>query len=174
MNLDELIADAHRRKGLKSPKRSKRVDTKSDYHRTKEELRALALERCIPVSIHLRMIRQTCTCGEVYQSVNTTPLIKRVSPSLTHFEAHEDITPFDMLPRYLEIAETELPYCQACFNPEETTVIPVPIKEEPKPKGNALDVFLNKVPPNADEIGLPNPVARPESPSESPDVEAQA
>ena len=59
MNLDELIADARKRKGTKVPKRSAKGNTWSGIGRqTKEELRKIRLDNCVPVSIHLRTTTQ--------------------------------------------------------------------------------------------------------------------
>lgn len=118
MNLDELIADAKRRKGLKSPKRSRKSDTGEDsFKRTKEYLRQLKLEACIPESIHLRVTHQTCECGAVRECVNQLPLVKKVSPSLVHYEAYEKIhgEGLNTLPRFIDVTKVDVPYCEDCF-----------------------------------------------------------
>ena len=118
MNLDELIADAKRRKGLKSPKRSRKSATGEDaFKQTKEYFRQLKLEACIPESIHLRVTHQTCECGAVRECVNQVPLVKKVSPSLVHFEAHEHIhgEEYDSLPRFIDVIKVDVPYCEDCF-----------------------------------------------------------
>ena len=118
MNLDELIADAKRRKGLKRSKRSRKSDTGEDaFKRTKEYLRQLKLEACVPVSVHLRVTHQTCECGAVRECVNQVPLVKKVSVSLTHFEAHEIIhdAEYGSLPRFIDVVKVDVPYCEDCF-----------------------------------------------------------
>ena len=116
MNLDELIADARRRKGVKAPKRSaKRAAPADDYHRTKEELRAMRLEACVPTSIHLRTTTQHCQCGEVYHSMNNVPLVLRTSTTLNHYEPHEDLKDFDALPRFIETISINISHCDSCF-----------------------------------------------------------
>lgn len=117
MGLDALIADAKRRKGLKSPKRSKKADTGEDaFKRTKEYLRQLKLEACIPESVHLKVTHQTCACGQEYQCINQWPLVKKVSKSLTHFEAYEDIQEFSGLPRFTDVQQIKVPFCEVCFD----------------------------------------------------------
>lgn len=113
MNLLELVADANRRAKLK-PSKKRKVAT-DEFTRTKEELRKYRLEQCIPESIHLRIIRQTCNCGNELTAINTGPLVKKISPSITHFEYHEDISKFNGLPRYVEVLRITVPYCEECF-----------------------------------------------------------
>lgn len=115
MGLDALIADAKRRKGLKSPKRSKSASADTTFKQTKEYLRQLKLEACIPESVHLRVTHQTCACGEEYQCINQWPLVKKVSTSLTHFEAYEDILKFSGLPRFTDVQQIKIPFCEVCF-----------------------------------------------------------
>ncbi len=136
MNLADLVADAKRRAKLK-PKAKRKV-TSDDYTRTKEELRKFRLEECIPESIHLRIIRQTCICGTKLTAINTGPLVKKVSRSLTHFEYHEDISKFNGLPRYVEILHINVPYCENCFTEmldDDAIYVEVPSAEtESKPE----------------------------------------
>jgi hypothetical protein len=122
MNLDLFIASAVER--VKHAKRAKRKVVKDDsvtaYHKTREELRAMKLAACVPVSVHLRITQQTCECGEVYNAVNSWPLIKRVSPILTHFEAVKSqdpnaLTEYNHLPRIIETRELSIPWCETCF-----------------------------------------------------------
>jgi hypothetical protein len=120
MSLEALIADAKKR--AKAPKKAprSRSNAADAYYRTKEELLAMKLEACVPVSVHLRVTYQACECGAALQSVNTWPLVKRVSPSLTHFEAVESQNPGDLskyndLPRFLEVRKVDVPWCEDCF-----------------------------------------------------------
>jgi len=123
MSLDAFIADAKlRAKSPKAPKRGQRVrpDGGEAYRRTKEELLQMKLEACVPVSVHLRTTYQTCKCGSTFESVNSWPLVKRVSPSLTHFEAVKDQDPrtlsqYNTLPRFIENRSVEVPWCPDCF-----------------------------------------------------------
>lgn len=120
MSLEALIADAKKRANApkKAPRsRAKAVDA---YYKTKEELLAMKLEACVPVSVHLRVTYQTCECGSKFESVNTWPLVKRVSPSLTHFEAVESQDPgtlekYNHLPRFIETRKVYVPWCEDCF-----------------------------------------------------------
>jgi len=116
MNLDDLIADAMKRKKEK-PKRASRAKPDDAYRATKEELRKLQLDQCVPVSIHLKMTEQICECGESFCSVNCTPLVKCVSKTVTHYRPQEVIhgPEYDMLPRYIHMKRVEIPYCETCF-----------------------------------------------------------
>ena len=112
-SLEGLIADAIKRKAVKAPKRA--AQTKAETKRTAEEMRFATLERCIPESIHLRTISQTCKCGITYQSVNTVPLVKCVGVNVTHFRPEEDLTKYAHLPMYIEPTTIEIPYCGVCL-----------------------------------------------------------
>ncbi len=115
MGLEALIADAKRRKGLKRPKRSKAETGDDQFKRTKEYLRQLKLDACIPESVHLKATHQTCACGEEYQCINQWPLVKKVSKTLTHFEAYENINEFSGLPRFTDVIQVKIPFCEVCF-----------------------------------------------------------
>ena len=115
MNLQELIADSKLRAGQKKPRRTR--PEKDSFALTKEELRKLKLEQCVPQSIHLRLVQQICECGNKMTVINQGPLVKKVSPSLTHFEYHEDIHKDDYaaLPRFIEVSQMDVMYCEDCF-----------------------------------------------------------
>lgn len=117
VNLAELLADAKKLKpkGKKKIVAKSAADTEEAYRRTKEELRNLALARCIPESIHLRVTHQTCNCGKTYEAVNLIPLVKCVSPSLTHYQPEESLKEFPGLPYFIEITQVSIPYCIACI-----------------------------------------------------------
>lgn len=136
MNLDELIADARKRKGTKTPKRSTKGNTGSGIVRqTKEELRKIRLDNCVPVSIHLRTTTQYCECGETWHSVNTVPLVKRVGTNLTHFEPHDDLSEFNDLPRIVEEFSVAIPYCDTCLaNAQHIAMVPAYPPEPTKVK----------------------------------------
>jgi len=128
MNLDDLIADAIKRKGVKAPKRA--AATKAAVKKTAEELRFATLDRCVPESIHLRTISQTCVCGATYESVNTVPLVKCVGVNVTHFRPEEDLTEYADLPIFIEPTVIEIPYCGACLIPMGATLMePVPAED---------------------------------------------
>ena len=127
INLDELIADARRRKGVKAPKRSaKRATPTDDFRQTKEELRAMRLAACVPQSVHLRTTTQYCDCGEVYHSMNNVPLVKRIGSNLEHYEPHEDLADFIELPRFVENRIVKIPYCDSCLTNATIVVEVVP------------------------------------------------
>ena len=120
MNLDDLVKDAVKRKGEKkrSPRRSSRPEPTADYQRTKEELRQLMLDACVPTSVHLMITEQRCECGEVYQSVNALPLVKCVGEKLTHFkgvESYRSMQEYDHLPKVIDRKVVDIPYCETCF-----------------------------------------------------------
>jgi len=130
MSLDAFIADAVRRAELKKLKpRAKAVPKDDAYRRTKEELRKMQLDACIPKSIHLRITYQDCECGASYESVNQTPLVLCVGKNLKHYEPHEAIhgDEYAPLPRYMEIRHVNIPYCPDCFANAHT----VEVKDEP-------------------------------------------
>ena len=114
MNLTDLIADALKRSKT-TPKKAKRGKVKDLIKRTKEELRELLLERCVPESIHLRVIRQTCKCGAEFSSINTVPLVKCVGPTLTHYRPEENLAKYDTLPYFIEPIKVDIPYCTECL-----------------------------------------------------------
>lgn len=122
MNLDALIADAKKlsKKKPASKRRTSREAPGADFYRTKEELRQMQLDACVPISVHLRVNYQTCECGNKLQAVNTYPLVKRVSPRLTWFEAVKSEDPgtlsqYNHLPRFIEVRRVEVPWCEDCF-----------------------------------------------------------
>lgn len=128
MNLDELIADSVKRAGVKAPRKA--AQTKAAVKKTAEELRFAILERCVPESIHLRTISQTCQCGATYESVNTVPLVKCVGNNVTHFRPEEDLTKYAELPIFIEPTVIEIPYCGACLIPMGATLMePVPAED---------------------------------------------
>lgn len=135
MNLDTLIAEAKAR--AKAPKKAKGARVRPEggdaYQRTKAELLQMKLDACVPISVHLRLTTQTCECGEVMNSVNTWPLVKRTSPSLTHFEAIDTQDPnalskYNHLPRFIEVAEVIVPWCETCF--ANATYVEAPTHEK--------------------------------------------
>ena len=80
----------------------------------------MKLDQCVAVSVHLRTTTQTCECGSVFQSVNCYPLVKKVSPTLTHFEAVKSQDPgalskYNALPRIHEVRSVDIPWCEDCF-----------------------------------------------------------
>lgn len=122
MSLEALIADAKRI--AKQPKKARGARVRPEggeaFRRTKEELLAMKLEACVPTSVHLRMTTQTCECGEVMNSINNWPLVKRVSSALTHYEAIDTQDPtalskYDDLPRFIECRNINIPWCESCF-----------------------------------------------------------
>ncbi len=113
MNLEDLIADAVKRKAIKPPRKA--AETKAALKKTREELRTITLERCIPESVHLRTTAQTCQCGATYECINYVPLVKCVSPNITHFRPEEDLTDYSELPIFIETQLVTLPYCAACL-----------------------------------------------------------
>lgn len=126
--LDDFVAGALKRAAdLKSAKR-KSGKTKADdaYTRTKAELRAMQLEACVPMSIHLRMTTQTCNCGEVYDSINSVPLAKCVSTRLTHFRPEPDLEPYKELPWFTEVYNVDIPYCHACYEAQDIVIVEEP------------------------------------------------
>lgn len=131
MSLDALIADAKARaKVAKKTKAKARRELPGEaFHRTVEELRQMKLDACVPVSVHLRMTIQTCECGEVFNSINSWPLVMRKSPTLTHFEAVKSddpnaLAPYNALPRFLEIKRVDIPWCETCFANATTVEVP--------------------------------------------------
>ena len=128
MNLQELIADAVKRKGMKSPRRSDSKKTEDSYKNTKEQLRILALERCIPESIHLRITHQTCKCGVEYKAINSVPLVKCVGKNLTHYRPEENLEVYHRLPYFIETLEVAIPYCPECL-PNVTHIEATPSKD---------------------------------------------
>lgn len=127
-SLDELIADAVRRKGMKTPRRSGAKKPEDSFKNTKEQLRIMALERCIPESIHLRITHQTCKCGTEYEAVNSVPLVKCVSKNLTHFRPEEDLEVYHRLPYFIETLQVDIPYCPKCL-PDVTHIEATPSKD---------------------------------------------
>jgi len=127
MNLDDLIADAVKRKEVKAPKRA--AKTKAAIKRTAEEMRFATLERCIPESVHLHTTNQLCKCGARYEAVNNIPLVKCVGISVTHFRPEEDLTDFSKLPIFVETRLVEIPYCAACLT--GATFITLEPEDEP-------------------------------------------
>ncbi len=113
MNLEDLIADAVKRKGVKAPQRA--AQNKAAVKKTAEEMRFATLERCIPESVHLRTTTQTCKCGAVYEAVNSVPLVKCVGVNVTHFRPEEDLTEYNELPMFIETRLVNIPYCTACL-----------------------------------------------------------
>ena len=127
MDFDTLVAEAVKLKGAKkkAPRRSSRPTQGDAYRQTKEELRKLQLERCVPESVHLRLTDQECECGEHMQSVNTVPLVKCVGPTLTHFRgvnSFAEMAEYNDLPRVIEITKIHVPYCETCFANASVTV----------------------------------------------------
>lgn len=121
MSLEALIADAKRlsKKTVKRTRTSREAPGEA-FYRTKEELRQMKLDACAPVSVHLRVTYQKCECGAALQSVNTYPLVKRVSPILTWFEAIKSQDPgtlsqYNELPRFIETRYVDVPWCEDCF-----------------------------------------------------------
>ena len=122
MNLQELIADAKRRQEAKKTRapRPKKKDGEDAVAQTKEYLRQLKLDACVPVSVHLRVTHQTCECGAHHESVNNYPLIKKESPSLTHYESvvsenPADLSQYNDLPRFIDVTKVYVPWCEDCF-----------------------------------------------------------
>ncbi len=118
MNLDTLIADA---KALKAEAKKAKAKPKpkpkdSDYVQTVEYIRQLKLERCRPISVHLYITVQKCTCGHEYESVNQTPLLKRQSDSLTHFEPCKHPADYTHLPSFIERKTVHIDWCEHCFS----------------------------------------------------------
>ncbi len=128
MNLDDLIADAVRRKGVKAPRKA--AQTKAAIKKTAEEMRASTLERCIPESVHLRTTTQTCQCGAVYEAVNYVPLVKCVGERITHFRPEPDLLEYSGLPVFIETQLINIPYCAACLG-AIATFLPPTVVEEP-------------------------------------------
>ncbi len=115
MDLNTLIADAKTR-SLKPKPRKKKADTaKAAFRKTREELRKITLAQCEPVSVHLRVTQQTCTCGNIYRSQNNVPLVKKVSSVLDHYEPAKDMNALSDLPHLTEVQEIKIPYCEACY-----------------------------------------------------------
>jgi hypothetical protein len=121
MSLEAFIAEAKARAKAKPGRKvASRPTPGESYQRTREELLQMKLDACVPVSVHLRITYQQCECGERYESVNTWPLIKRVSPTLTHYEAVRSqdpnaLAPYHALPRFVEFKEVQVPWCDTCF-----------------------------------------------------------
>ena len=119
MDLDAFIQQA--KADAKKPKKRKAraPDKSTDFERTKEYLRQLRLDSCIPVSVHLRINTQYCRCSARYTSINSTLLVKKEGNSLTHYEQITNAEDYPDLPRVLEERKTRIGHCPACF---ESTV----------------------------------------------------
>lgn len=118
MDLDTLLKEA--KAIAKEPKsRKKKASALDIVKQTKAQLRAITIARCVPTAIVLRITYQDCACGHTLESVNNVPLVRRVSPVLTHLEACPDLTEFDHLPRTVEHVTIKVPYCGECINATE-------------------------------------------------------